>query len=440
MTDCERCGGVGFLHTGADTVAVCPDCNEYGRRLIVTPASAVPIRQGQWLWNDLVPLRKVSVIAGSPGLGKSLLTVKLASDVSRGRAPGDLFMDPASALIVSAEDDPNEDIVPRLVAAGADLDRVHLLDMRENGKPGIVSIPTDVPAIEQVMVQTGARLLVLDPILALLDLRFSSYREQHVRTALGPLKALAERTGAAVICVMHLNKGTHSDPLAKIAHSGGFVALARSVLAFGRDPRTPSVRFDADNTVVGETAEDDDDLRVLGSVKANNARTSALSLRIERLVVEDGALVSTARLVEVGAVALNVRDIFTASDPQDATAVDEAVMWLRYALADGPLPAKEVKKLAREAGIAERTLERAKAALRVKSARVGEAQTWTWLLPPELRSEGKDAKDATVKDDDNAKGATNDVGDVGDVDALGGGGVGGLDPDEDEDEDDSNAD
>lgn len=207
------------------------------RRLRVRPAAEVRARPVGWLWRDLIPLGKVTVLAGSPGLGKSMLTARLAGMVTTGTASGDLE-GPVDVLLASAEDDPEDTIKPRLLAAEADLERAKLIDLRENGPDGLpvdglVQLPRDAVEIEAAVVETGARLVVLDPVVAFLDADHSAYREQDVRAALAPLKRLAEETGCAVVVVMHLNKGDGARPAPPDRQLGG-VHGARAVGALAR--------------------------------------------------------------------------------------------------------------------------------------------------------------------------------------------------------------
>lgn len=342
-----------------------------GRQLRLVPAADVVPQPVRWLWPGLIPLGKVTVLAGAPGLGKSLLTTKVAALTSVGAAPG-LLHTVGDVLLVNAEDDPADTIKPRLLAAGADCDRVHLVDVREVDEgvayDGIVQLPGDVHALHAQVGATGARLVVLDPVAAFLDGDHSAYREQEVRAALAPLKAMAEDTGCAVVLVMHLNKADGADPLRRIGNSGAFTALARSVLLFGEDPE----------------AEDDDVRRVLTVVKSNAGVGGGAGLVFEiqsrSVIADDGEVIPAPVLETVGTSRMSAEDLL--GSREDRTRTGEAVRWLRDALAAGPLSADEVRKRAEAEGHAWRTVERAKPKV-ARSVKLGQSDGWVWTLRDE---------------------------------------------------------
>lgn len=333
------------------------------RELNLTTASSVEAAPLRWLWPGYVPQGKVTVLAGAPGLGKSLLTVWLAAAVSKN----------SDVLMASAEDDPADTIKPRLLAAGANCDRVHLLDVREFTEhgvcmPGIVQLPGDAYAIHERVKALNARLVVLDPVAAFLDANYSAYREQEVRAALAPLKILAEETGAAVVLVMHLNKGDGSDPLRRIGNSGAFTALARSVLVFGSDPE--------------DEEGDRGTSRVLTVAKGNvraAGKGSVIMRIVERPVEVAGETIAMAVLEKGAESNVSAEDLLGSGE--DRTVKGEAMAWLREMLADGPVAAAEVRSRAKDEGHAERTLKRAKAALSVKSVKSSADGGWEWKLP-----------------------------------------------------------
>lgn len=254
---------------------------------------------------------------------------------------------------------------------------MHLLDVRyaENGivTPGIVQLPGDGAEIEEAVRSTGARLVVLDPIAAFLQADHSAYREQDVRAALGPLKTLAEQTGAAVVCIAHVNKSEGSDPLRRIANSGAFTQVARSVLVFGRDPEDPD----------GEQGSQ----RILTNAKMNaGADGNGLRLRIEttEVIGARGETIQTARLETIEKVRMTADVLLGSADDRGASG--DAAVFLRELLADGPVAANAVKEAAEFDGHAWRTVKRAKQAAGAKSIKTGPDSGWVWMLkdrPPD---------------------------------------------------------
>lgn len=349
------------------------------RHVNVTTASAITPKPVTWLDDQRVPLGKLTVIAGRPGLGKSQWTVYLAAGATNGALPGDMLHNCAPVLMASAEDDPADTIVPRLTAAGADLDLVGLLDLThtdENGQiiPGTISLPGDVPLIAEHVKRLGARLVVIDPVTGYLDGQHSAYSNQEVRRALGPLAQLASDSECAVVCVMHLNKSNATDPLARIADSGAFTALARSVLLFGADPDDPE--------------GDDGTRRVLtvakGNLKACGAQ--ALAFTVESCTVDsrDGRPIATSHLQARGTSTVSAEDVLGGRDERSAS--EEARRFLEDELADGPVAAKDVQDAAKAAGIADTTLARVKRKINVRSIRPGGQGAWLWQLAGQLDS------------------------------------------------------
>ncbi len=317
-----------------------------------------------WLWPARLPLGKVSLLDGDPGLGKSTVTLDIAARVSRGwpMPDGTGGGDPAGVVVVSAEDGLADTIVPRLVAAGADLSRIVAIDKapdEEGGHPFV--IPDDMPFLERAIADADARLVVIDPLMAFLSGSTNSHRDQDVRRALARVHDLAERAGAVLWVVRHLNKTTGGPAVYRGGGSIGIIGAARSGLLVARDP-------------------DNDEARVLASTKSNLcAPPPSLSWHLKN--TESGV----ARVVwdgpsEHGADAL--LSLPTSGD--ERTSREEAKDFLRDFLAAGPVGAKEAQSAARESGISDATLRRARLDLGVVLERAGFQGRSMWSLPPTL--------------------------------------------------------
>lgn len=213
------------------------------RNLRVRTLSTVRPQVTAWLWKKYVPLGALTIIDGDPGLGKSTITVDLAARVSKGWRMPPLngatdLAGPADVLILSAEDVPEQTIRPRLDAAGADLDRIHIVDATAVGeqdeRPPI--LPADVDLVEELAQQRGVKLITVDPFMAYLDGELNAHKDQDVRRCLHRLKMLAEKTGAAVLLVRHLNKLNGGPALYRGGGSIGIAGAARSALLVGRNP------------------------------------------------------------------------------------------------------------------------------------------------------------------------------------------------------------
>jgi AAA domain/Bifunctional DNA primase/polymerase, N-terminal len=200
-----------------------------------TRASSVRAKPVQWLIPGRVPLGGVTMLAGDPKLGKSALTCLYGAGISRG-AHGH---EPGITAFASAEDTLAHVIKPRLHAAGANLDLVGTVAVQDGEHARGLQLPGDIGELDAFVAQTGARLLVIDPLNAHLAGQIDSWKDHGIRAALAPLSRLAENHQIAVIAVVHLNKQKGGDPLYRPNGSIGYVGAARSLLAFGRDPDDP---------------------------------------------------------------------------------------------------------------------------------------------------------------------------------------------------------
>jgi hypothetical protein len=339
----------------------------------------------RWLWPGRIPLGKLTVLDGDPGMGKSTLTLTIAAKVSTGSPfPDGARPEPADVILLSAEDDIGDTIRPRLEAAGADVNRVFVLpDVQEEDKPPRPpELPLDLDRLEAMAKERAAALVVIDPLMAFLSGAIDAHRDQDVRRALASMAYMAARTGAAVLIVRHMNKSSGANPLYRGGGSIGIVGAARAALLAAPDP-------------------DDDGRRIL-AVNKNNlaAMPDALAYRL----VEDERY-GVARIIWDGATAHKAADLLrlpARDDDGEAPAREEGEAFLRELLASGPVPARQVKAEAREAGIAERTLDRARQAIGARTRRdgFGPGARYVWELPADPM-DAMYAMDATSARDGN---------------------------------------
>lgn len=332
---------------------------------IVTISDVVP-EKVSWLWPGRIPRGKLTVLDGDPGLGKSTITLDLGACISMGRPLPDSHesREPEGVVVLSAEDGLADTIRPRLEAAGADLSKVAAIKgILDGGEHRPLGIPGDVTHIETAITKVNAALVIIDPLMAFLSGTVNSHRDQDIRRALHTLSDLAERTGAAILIIRHLNKAPGASPLYRGGGSIGIIGAARSGLVVGKDP-------------------EDESRRVLAVTKSNlGAEPPSLAYTIE-----NDPLFNVSRIRWHGVVNLSANQILPTGDGgQDTGALAEAKAVLKDILAQGPMPSRWVKKQAKEAGIADRTLDRAKQVLGVrsdKSGGIGGADScWKWSLP-----------------------------------------------------------
>jgi hypothetical protein len=201
-----------------------------GRRLIAKPISAIPLRAPEWLIDGEIPLGGLTLLAGREGTGKSTYWADLAARVTTGRLS--LARGRAHAVSVIATEDSYESVIrPRLQAAGANLDKVFTVEP-EDAEIGdlTVSLPDDIQELERLVVENDIALIILDPLISRLRVGLDTHKDAEVRQALEPLTALAERTRATVLGLIHIAKMQTDDPLTSIMGSRAFPAVARSVL------------------------------------------------------------------------------------------------------------------------------------------------------------------------------------------------------------------
>jgi hypothetical protein len=262
----------------------------------VSEIAPEPIR---WLWPGRIPLGKLTLLIGDPGLGKSLLTADVASRLTRGASfPDGATCASGSAIFLSAEDDPADTIRPRLDAAGADVLRVHILEAVRVQLPSgsltekSFNLETDSAALEGALRgHPDVRLIVIDPISAYLG-GVDSHSNAELRSILAPLVALAGRLGVAVLCVTHLRKSAGAATYRAIS-SIAFAAAPRAVWAVASDP-------------------EDGERRLLLAVKQNlSPSAGGLAFRIE--TKDDVPCLAW----EPGAIALAANDVLGNVEMQD---------------------------------------------------------------------------------------------------------------------------
>lgn len=352
------------------TPATMPKLETIDGAPVIVRLSDVTPEPVAWLWPGRIALGKLTLIAGDPGLGKSFLTLDMASRVSRGSAwpdaPG-VATTPGGVVLLSAEDGVADTIRPRLDAAGADVDRIVALEavqsVGENGRDSArtFDLSCDLSALESAIQSVeGCRLVVIDPVTAYLG-GVDSHKNAEIRGLLAPLGAIAERHRVAVVAVTHLNKSGGGPAIYRAMGSLAFAAAARAAWAVSKD-------------------KDDPRRRLLLPIKNNIAPdTGGLAYRIEPLGVDGCPAVEwepDAVNVSADDALANVRD-----EGGGRTERDDAAEWLRDLLANGPRPARNVEGEARDAGYSIATVRRAKAAIGVVSRKPAFGGPWEWTLP-----------------------------------------------------------
>lgn len=346
----------------------CPPEPEATDEAIVVTLADVQPEAVRWLWAGRIPRGKLTIIAGDPGAGKSNILLDIAARVSRG-APWPTSggpCHPGTVLLLTAEDGLADTVRPRLDAMRGDPRRVHALTaIRHPQGERPFNLETDIPRLEAVLAATAEVALVgIDPVSAYWG-RGDSWKDTEVRRVLTPLAALAERTGAAVVGIMHLTKDSQRRAIHRVLGSVGFAGAARSLLAVCKDQGDP-------------------DRRLFLPVKSNlGVPPPGLAFRLESVQIGEGGSVSRVAW-EVGTVNVNADEALSARrTAEEQMAHDDAVEFLRGLLRDGPVPAANVEKAARQMGVPMDSVRRAKRSLGVRATKqgFGLGGTWTWTLP-----------------------------------------------------------
>lgn len=347
-------------------------------------AADVAPERVRWLWPGYIPLGKMTLLDGDPGVAKSTLALDLAARVSTG-APLPHTKDPiepGGVVLLNAEDGFADTVIPRLIAAGADRSRVFSFDtvqrMDDEGRvyADRPLIPNDVDALAEVVRRTKARLVIVDVLVAFLAAHVNTWRDGDVRRALAPLADMAEATECAILALRHLSKGSAGGPA--VYRGGGSIGIsgaARSVLMAGGDP-----------------TDETGNRRVLAVAKSNLA-ASATSLSYG--VIND-PMWAAGRLVWGGISPLSAHDLgWKPKGAREAFRYEEIGDWLLAVLdgEGGEMNYKELRGLALHEGFAERALRDAADRLNIDKVRmgVGRDHKTVWRLPVDKGSADGDA-------------------------------------------------
>jgi hypothetical protein len=291
-------------------------------------------------------LGKLVILEGNPDLGKSLLSLDWCARLSTGRPFPDCSssVEPASALVLSTEDAAQDTIVPRLERLGADMSRVFVWQQEGEDEEWPWRFPRDVDKLDTALSQTGARLAVLDPLMAFFDERVLYTSDHSVRRALGPMIQVAQKHQCALLVHRHLKKEGSSQAIFRGLGSIAFMAVCRYSMLVERDPKVPS-------------------RSVLAQVR--HSLTGSQPSLAYQITAKDGGLPTVTWL---GHSPYSANDLLVqmGRKPKESP---QAADFLEHFLADGPRTSQEVWKAAKKAGVSWRTLERAKKPLDIRCRR-----------------------------------------------------------------------
>jgi putative DNA primase/helicase len=311
------------------------------------------------------------LMAGQPGVGKTTISHSIAAITSTGgKWPfSDHHAEPGTVIILTAEDDPVHTLVPRLMAANADLKRIKMIqsvaryhDEKVTDAPLLLS--EDMHQIDGVLTQhNDTRLLILDPLSAYLGVK-DSHRDADVRQVLGPLTDLAARHGVTIMGITHLSKAAGNSAMARFMGSTGIIAAARAAFL---------------------VTEHEEQLMLL-PVKNNVApKQGGLTYKIVSKTIERGIV--TSCIEWTGLTDTNADDAL--SQPR-APKKNDAIEFLNDILKNGPVSVNEITSQSEKMGITWSTVRRAYDDLGIEAIKEKKFQgKWLWHTPEQIKSNSK---------------------------------------------------
>jgi hypothetical protein len=332
--------------------------------LTVTRAHLVQSRLVEWLWFGWLPAGKLIILDGDPDAGKSTMTIDLAARISNGSAmpdgaPG--VSKPAGVLLLSGEDDMEDTIIWRLMAAGADLNHIFHVPtaLDDAGAETPVTLPRDVRLIGELIARYDIRLVIVDVLDEYLDERVDAHKNQAVRRALAPIRNLAARSGASFIMLRHMRKEGSPKAIYRGGGSIGIVGAARAGWAVAMHP-------------------EDQSMRVLAATKMNLApRPTALAFKLIQHSEYPCASVDWRGSIEISADHLLDPSQMRGQEERASAmgVIEQCRAAIRALLSDGDMWSNELHDaIVKQLGIGARTYDTVRAEL-----------TFAW---PETRPDG----------------------------------------------------
>ena len=348
----------------------------------LTCANEIKPKPIDWLWDGWLARGKLEVLSGIAGTGKTTLAISLAATVSIGGKFPDGTRSPiGSVLIWSGEDSAKDTLVPRFMAAGADLSKIHFIgDVEHGGQIRSFDPAIDIAALNNAAAKiNNISLLIVDPIVN--AVAGDSHKNGEVRRALQPLVEFGEKLNCAVLGVTHFSKGTGGkEPLERVTGSLAFGALPRIVLA------------------TAKITEDETSRRIFCRAKSNIGKDDGgFEYSLNQKEIDGYPGLFSSYILWGDSVEGSARDLLAEPDNRETgddnnSALENAKNFLLKLLKDGSLLQKQIEVDARGAGHSWGTVSRAKNALSIKSEKMIDG--WHWKLASNMPKEVQAAQDA----------------------------------------------
>ena len=326
----------------------------------------------KWLWPNRIPLGKISLLVGDPGIGKSFLSLYMAAQVSTGRPWIDSTnaTKPASVIILTAEDDLADTVGVRLKAAGANLSKIHYIDaiVTPESRRGLYNLTKDMDVLIKALQATpDVKLVIIDPITAYMEGK-NENKNAEVREYLNPLTELARVADISILGISHFNKNQMTQAAAyRVLGSIGFTAAVRAVWLVHQDPENEINRL----------------LVPLKGNLSKNPTGLSFSFTSTSVQTETGPA-DSAYCSFSSEIIYTTAEQLMAPREKKSPKKDAAAEWLQDYLKDGPKLAAEIFNVGSQIGFSKRTLERVKSKLAIHAVKSFESDgltgKWEWSL------------------------------------------------------------
>jgi putative DNA primase/helicase len=343
--------------------------------IVLLNANEVEPEPIDWLWKRYLAKRKLHIFAGAPETGKTTLALSYAAIISAGeRWPDGTRTPVGNVLIWTSEDGIADTIIPRLTRMGADLKRIKIIHAQrdEKGKERPFNPSVDMTLLVETALALpgGVSLLILDPVVAAIPATKNSHNNTEIRSGLQPVVCFAEEANAAVIGITHFTKGTAGkDPIERVTGSRAFGALPRIVMA----------------TAKNNDHADEEPPRIMVLAKSNIGPSGGgFGYDIDAAPLLERPDIIATRIVWLDPLDGTAKELLADAEGDDTktnSKIEQAVLFLKAALAKGERPQTEIETEAESNGISEKTLRRAKKAVGVTAYRkVPGIGAWLWRL------------------------------------------------------------
>ncbi len=356
----------------------------------VTWANTIEPEPVRWAWEDAgqgrIPAGSLSIAAGREGTGKSSQGIWMASQTSRGTLEGCFAGKPRKVLYVAIEDSWKYTLVPRAMAAKADLTMIGRFEVVTttddyNEASVILSLPHDNDLLKRTIIEHDVALVVIDPLLSVIGSSLDSHRSRDVREALDPLAGIADETGALIYGIAHFNKSTGTDAAALITGAGAFKDVPRTIFGFARDEENQTRLM----------------TQVKNSLGRDDLPSRTYTIESVEIPTKKGTAV-TGRFLFTGETTRTVSDVLRDSrrdgSGQNMTADQFIATYLKGA--GGTAPANTVIEAGEDAGFSESTLKNARSKVADTKSTGFKEKTHYWILREDQPKTSVDTAVGTV--------------------------------------------